>query len=82
MVLDTREHEIKAVSQWLAERAKEGIVPREIGVFVRSPAELVGRSNMQSFLTKFSITTWKPPLAVLRSALCIWPRAWNSAQWL
>jgi superfamily I DNA/RNA helicase len=40
MVLDTREHEIKAVSQWLAERAKEGIVAHEIGVFVRSPAEL------------------------------------------
>jgi superfamily I DNA/RNA helicase len=40
MVLDTRELEIEAVSRWLAERAKEGIVPHEIGVFVRSPAEL------------------------------------------
>ena len=34
------EEEIKAVGQWLAERAKEGIVPHEIGVFVRSAAEL------------------------------------------
>jgi mRNA-degrading endonuclease RelE of RelBE toxin-antitoxin system len=40
MVLDTPQEEIKAVSQWLADRAKEGIVPHEIGVFVRSAAQL------------------------------------------
>jgi mRNA-degrading endonuclease RelE of RelBE toxin-antitoxin system len=40
MVRNTPQEEIAAVSQWLAERAKEGIVPHEIGVFVRSPAEL------------------------------------------
>lgn len=40
MVLDTPKEELKAVSQWLAERTKEGIVPHEIGVFVRSAAEL------------------------------------------
>ncbi|HYM05495.1 MAG TPA: 3'-5' exonuclease [Terriglobales bacterium] len=40
MVLNTPHQEIKAVSQWLAERTKEGIVPHEIGVFVRSAAEL------------------------------------------
>ena len=40
MVLDTLQEEIKAVGQWLAERTKEGVVPHEIGVFVRSPAEL------------------------------------------
>ncbi|MBI1789598.1 MAG: UvrD-helicase domain-containing protein [Acidobacteria bacterium] len=40
MVLDTPQQEIKAVSKWLAERTKEGIVPHEIGVFVRSAAEL------------------------------------------
>jgi superfamily I DNA/RNA helicase len=40
MVLDTPQKEIKAVSQWLVERTKESIVPHEIGVFVRSPAEL------------------------------------------
>jgi mRNA-degrading endonuclease RelE of RelBE toxin-antitoxin system len=40
MVLNTPEEEIKAVSQWLVERVKEGVVPHEIGVFVRSPAEL------------------------------------------
>ena len=40
MVLDTPQQESKAVSQWLVERANEGIVPHEIGVFVRSAAEL------------------------------------------
>jgi superfamily I DNA/RNA helicase len=40
MVLDTPQEEIKAVGKWLAERTKEGIVPHEIGVFVRSGAEL------------------------------------------
>jgi mRNA-degrading endonuclease RelE of RelBE toxin-antitoxin system len=39
-VLDTPQEEMKAVSKWLVERASEGIVPHEIGVFVRSPAEL------------------------------------------
>jgi UvrD-like helicase C-terminal domain/AAA domain len=40
LVLDTPQEETKAVSQWLIERTKEGIVPHEIGVFVRSGAEL------------------------------------------
>jgi len=40
LVYDTAEDEIKAVSQWLTARTKEGIVPHEIGVFVRSAAEL------------------------------------------
>src|SRR5262249_51185766 len=40
MVLETPEAEIKAVSRWLTERTNEGIVPHEIGVFVRSAAEL------------------------------------------
>src|ERR1022692_4363613 len=40
MVLDSSQEEIKAVSDWLAKRTKEGIVPHEIGVFVRSAAEL------------------------------------------
>jgi mRNA-degrading endonuclease RelE of RelBE toxin-antitoxin system len=40
LILDTAEDEIKAVSQWLVTRTKEGIVPHEIGVFVRSAAQL------------------------------------------
>jgi superfamily I DNA/RNA helicase len=44
MVLDTSGEEIKAVGQWLVKRTNEGIVPHEIGVFVRSAAEL-GRAR-------------------------------------
>jgi superfamily I DNA/RNA helicase len=40
MVLENPQEEIKAVGQWLAERIKERVVPHEIGVFVRSVAEL------------------------------------------
>ena len=40
MVLASPKEEIKAVSQWLVKRTSEGIVPHEIGVFVRSTAEL------------------------------------------
>jgi mRNA-degrading endonuclease RelE of RelBE toxin-antitoxin system len=40
MVLKTPAEEIKAVSKWLAARVKEGIVAHEIGIFVRSAAEL------------------------------------------
>jgi mRNA-degrading endonuclease RelE of RelBE toxin-antitoxin system len=40
MVLDAPQAETKAVSQWLAARTREGIMPHEIGVFVRSEAEL------------------------------------------
>ena len=38
------EAEIKAVGEWLAARAKESVVPHEIGIFVRS-AEHVGRAK-------------------------------------
>ena len=39
-VFDCPDDEIKAVSQWLAARAKEGLAPHEMGVFVRSQAEM------------------------------------------
>jgi mRNA-degrading endonuclease RelE of RelBE toxin-antitoxin system len=39
-VLDTEQDETKAVSDWLADRRNEGVVPHEVGVFVRSAAEL------------------------------------------
>lgn len=38
--LDDPEAEIETVSRWLVERLGEGVAPEEIGVFVRSPAEL------------------------------------------
>lgn len=40
MALGTHDKETAAVGQWLADRIAEGIKPHEIGVFVRSEAEL------------------------------------------
>ncbi len=40
MVLDTVEDEIETVGKWLSDRMTEGLLPHEIGIFVRSPAEL------------------------------------------
>jgi mRNA-degrading endonuclease RelE of RelBE toxin-antitoxin system len=39
-VLETPEEESEAVGSWLADRMGEGVESHEIGVFVRSPAEL------------------------------------------
>ena len=36
--------EIKAIGHWIADRAKEGVLPHEFGVFVRSEAQL-GRAQ-------------------------------------
>ena len=37
---ESQEDEIAAVGEWLAERSRDGVMPHEIGVFVRSEAEL------------------------------------------
>ena len=37
---NNKEEEIKAVSDWLAERSSDGVLPHEFGVFVRSAAQL------------------------------------------
>ena len=39
-VLDSVDDECDLVSHWLLEQSKEGLLPREIGVFVRSASEL------------------------------------------
>lgn len=39
-VLKTNQEEIGCVSDWISERVKEGVVPHEFGVFVRSTKEL------------------------------------------
>ena len=44
MVFDTQEDEIASVSQWILDQMTEGMKPHEIGVFVRSEAEL-GRAR-------------------------------------
>jgi len=40
MVYDAQEKEIDAVAQWLSARLSEGMMPHEIGVFVRSDTQL------------------------------------------
>jgi mRNA-degrading endonuclease RelE of RelBE toxin-antitoxin system len=40
LVYDTPEDEIGAVSKWLIDRKVDGLLPHEIGVFVRSAAEI------------------------------------------
>jgi len=40
MTLDNQEEEGKAVGGWLSDRKAEGVMPHEIGVFVRSEDEL------------------------------------------
>jgi len=37
---DSQDDEINAVAAWLTDRVKDGVAPHEIGVFVRSDAEL------------------------------------------
>lgn len=37
---DSEADETKAISDWIAERAKSGVAPHEIGLFVRSDAQL------------------------------------------
>jgi superfamily I DNA/RNA helicase len=38
--LESESEEIKAVGNWIAERAKAGVLPHEFGVFARSAAQL------------------------------------------
>ena len=40
MVLITEEQETRTIGQWLSDRRQEGLMPHEIGVFVRTPAQL------------------------------------------
>jgi mRNA-degrading endonuclease RelE of RelBE toxin-antitoxin system len=43
-VLKTEAEETKAVSKWISDRRGEGVMPHELGIFVRSAAEL-GRAS-------------------------------------
>ena len=40
LVLDGEEEEIATVAEWLTQYHQDGVLPQEIGVFVRSPEEL------------------------------------------
>ena len=55
-VLDTVTAEQQAVSGWLADRTAEGVKPDEIGVFVRSAAELArARTAVERALLPFNV---------------------------
>lgn len=48
-VFGTREEKIEAVGRWLSERISEGVMPHEIGVFVRSAAAISrGRAAVEA----------------------------------
>jgi superfamily I DNA/RNA helicase len=56
MVSNTLGEESAAVSKWLSERISEGMMPHEIGVFVRSTAELTrGRAAIESAGLRFKV---------------------------
>ena len=77
--------EINAVSDWLTARSREGFLPHEIGIFVRSAAQLDrarAAVEVQRSLTECSTTPSRRSVARLRFARCILPSAWNSGRWL
>jgi len=56
MVLNTPEDEIETVSNWLSDRASEGVMPHEMGIFVRSAAELErGRAAVENAGLPFNV---------------------------
>ncbi len=55
IISDSQEGEIKTVSLWLLDRVEEGVMPHEIGVFVRSAAEL-GRGRAAVEDAGFSVS--------------------------
>ena len=40
IILDTQEDEIQSIAKWISGQIKEGLMPHEVGVFVRSESEL------------------------------------------
>ncbi|MEN6317233.1 MAG: 3'-5' exonuclease [Syntrophaceae bacterium] len=56
IVFNTLKDESEAVSKWLSERISEGMMPHEIGVFVRSAAELSrGRAAVEGAGLRFKV---------------------------
>ena len=80
-VLKSLDEENQTVGDWLRDRNSQGVVPHEIGVFVRSPANLdraraaVKRPGSRS---RSSMTTLKRRMATFLSAPCISLKAWSS----
>ena len=82
--LKDEEEEIKAVGDWLEERAKAGVLPHECGVFVRSAAQLDrAQAAVKEAGMSFKVLDEqsRPPAATSRSAPCTLPKGWSSAPW-
>ena len=82
--LGSQEEEVKAVGGWLAERVKGGVLPQEIGLFVRSAAErdrAVAAAKEAGIPFKILDEQWKRSVATWPSALCTSPKGWSSAPW-
>ena len=76
-VLKSESEETKCVSSWLSQQAKAGVLPHELAVLVRSPAQLDRARlalRMRESLSRFSMRTSRPLGATSRSAPCILPK--------
>jgi mRNA-degrading endonuclease RelE of RelBE toxin-antitoxin system len=70
-VYKTSAEENRAVGKWLANRRKEGVVPREIAVFVRSSAELDRvRAAVETAELPYKILDEKMEVADERVSVC------------
>jgi superfamily I DNA/RNA helicase len=70
-VYKTPEEESRGVAEWLFGRRKEGLVPREIAVFVRSPAELDrARSSVETSAVPYKILDEKMEIADDHVSVC------------
>ena len=75
-IFKTEQEEIDAVGNWISERAKEGVVAHEFGVFVRSAAQLprarAALEKWREFLAKFWMRRSRVPAITLRLVQCTW----------
>jgi superfamily I DNA/RNA helicase/mRNA-degrading endonuclease RelE of RelBE toxin-antitoxin system len=68
---DTPESEIEAVAAWLKERLDNGLRPEEIGIFVRSEAQLPrGKSALQAAELSYKILDQKMNTTFGSTSLC------------
>ena len=83
-VFESPEDERHMVGAWLSDHGDEGVRPHEMGVFVRSPAELdrarvaVEHAGLPFQVLDEHVDTTSGHVSI---STCIWLKAWSSA-WL
>ena len=65
--LKNESEEIETVADWIAARAKEGVLPHEFGVFVRSAAQL---DRARAAVAQPLACRRRPRIGAARSFLC------------